>query len=185
MVTAAVCRSTELGLQVCLIPFYRFFSRWLLNLSFLLYAQPYYITALLNVLKFKDIFKPKLGIEKTAEKSRNRENKGIRRGRQQSGNRCQPVCHSGRVQIIISLMQIPKPLVCDFIHFCISRGGSQWPELYDEMCRVAGCRLFNGMGYGDLNRLGLSFALDDIEETLQMVDYVVAQMPSPGLPSRQ
>ena len=82
--------------------------------------------------------------------------------------------------IIILVMQLPKPLVCDFILFCINRCGSQWPELYDEMCRVAGCRLFQGMGYSELNQLGLSFALDDIENTLQMVDYVVSQMPQPA-----
>ena len=61
--------------------------------------------------------------------------------------------------------------------FCIRRCGSQWPELYDEMCLVAACRLFNGMGYSELNQLGLSFALDDIEDTLQMVDYVISQSP--------
>ncbi|MFC1866459.1 hypothetical protein ACFLYB_07110 [Chloroflexota bacterium] len=82
-------------------------------------------------------------------------------------------------------MYAPKPLACDFILFCIHRCGSQWPKLYDEMCRVAGRRLFQGMGYSDLNRLGLSFALGDIDSTLQMVDYVVSSLPQPELQGQQ
>ena len=142
-------------------------------------------TTLLNiVLKFQNIFDLQLGIEETAEKSRNREDVSLKGGRQQSGSRCQPVCHSGWMRIIISVMQTPKPLIFDFILFCIRRCGSQWPALYDEMCRVAGCRLFQDMGYSELNQLGLSFALDDIEDTIQMVDYVVSQSSQPALHSQ-
>ncbi len=83
------------------------------------------------------------------------------------------------------MMQVPKPLVRDFILFCIRRCGSQWPALYDEMCLVAACRLFNGMGYGELNQLGLSFALDDIDDTLKIVDYVVSRSSPSALQSKQ
>jgi hypothetical protein len=81
-------------------------------------------------------------------------------------------------------MQTPKPLVRDFILFCIRRCSGQWPVLYDEMCLVAGCRLFHGMGHNELRQLGLSFALDDIDKTLQMVDYVVSQASQSALQSQ-
>jgi hypothetical protein len=51
----------------------------------------------------------------------------------------------------------------------------EWPVLYDEMCRVAGRRLFHDMGYAELNQTGLSFGLDNIEHTIRMVDAVLAQ----------
>ena len=70
-------------------------------------------------------------------------------------------------------MPTPSPLAQEFILFCIGRRGSEWPVLYDEMCRVAGRRLFRDMGYAELNRSGLSFGLDNIEHTIQMVDAVL------------
>ena len=70
-------------------------------------------------------------------------------------------------------MQTLNPLAREFILFCINRCGSQWPALYDEMCRVAGRRLFNDMGYAELSKMGLSFGLNDIEDTIRMVDTAV------------
>ena len=35
----------------------------------------------------------------------------------------------------------------DFIAFCFERKGAEWPVLYDEMCYVAGKRLYRGLGY--------------------------------------
>lgn len=40
-----------------------------------------------------------------------------------------------------------NPLAREFVSFCLERRGYKWPELYDEMCRVASYRLFKGMGY--------------------------------------
>ncbi len=68
-----------------------------------------------------------------------------------------------------------NPLAREFVAFCVNRCGDQWPALYDEMCWVAGHRLFHDMGYRELNRVGLSLGLNDIENTLQMVDNVTAQ----------
>jgi hypothetical protein len=48
------------------------------------------------------------------------------------------------------------------------------------MCRVAGRHLFQGMGYQELGRLGLSFSLDNIEDTISMVDSVISQAPQPS-----
>ena len=71
-------------------------------------------------------------------------------------------------------MQTVDPIVRDFILFCLRRQGKGWPALYDEMCRVAGQRLFRGLGYTDLRKLGLSFGLIDIDDTIRLVDAVVS-----------
>jgi len=63
----------------------------------------------------------------------------------------------------------------DFILFCIERNGKEWPALYDEMCWVAGRRLFRGLGYADLRKLGLSLSLTNIEDTIRMVDAVTTE----------
>lgn len=67
------------------------------------------------------------------------------------------------------------PELHDFILFCIERRGTDWPALYDEMARVAGQRLFKGMGRAELKQLGLSLALDSLDKTLELVKEVVAQ----------
>ena len=72
-------------------------------------------------------------------------------------------------------METVDPVVRDFILFCIQRQGIEWPALYDEMCWVAGRRLFRGLGYADLRKLGLSFSLTSIDDTIRMVDTVAAQ----------
>ncbi len=74
----------------------------------------------------------------------------------------------------IASMETVEPVVRDFILFCIQRQGKEWPALYDEMCWVAGHRLFRGLGYTDLRKLGLSFSLTNIEDTIRMVDSVAA-----------
>ena len=67
------------------------------------------------------------------------------------------------------------PELRDFILFCIERRGTDWPALYDEMARVAGQRLFRGMGRAELKQLGLSLALNSLDKTLELVKEVVAQ----------
>jgi len=74
----------------------------------------------------------------------------------------------------IAGMQTVDPIVRDFILFCLQRQGKGWPALYDEMCRVAGRRLFRGLGYTELRKLGLSFSLTSIDDTIRMVDTVAA-----------
>jgi len=73
-----------------------------------------------------------------------------------------------------SSMEAVDPVVRDFILFCVQRQGKEWPGLYDEMCRVSGRRLFRGLGYADLRKLGLSFSLTGLEDTIRMVDAVAA-----------
>jgi len=69
-------------------------------------------------------------------------------------------------------METVDPVVRDFILFCVQRQGKEWPALYDEMCWVAGRRLFRGLGYTDLRKLGLSLSLNSIEDTIRIVDTV-------------
>ncbi len=73
-------------------------------------------------------------------------------------------------------METLNPVVRDFILFCIHRHGKGWPALYDEMCWVAGHRLFRGLGHAELRRLGVSLSLNDIENTIRLVETVTAQM---------
>lgn len=51
----------------------------------------------------------------------------------------------------------------EFVTFCLERRGHKWPELYDEMCRVASHRLFRGMGYRELHDHGVSLSLANME----------------------
>ena len=71
-------------------------------------------------------------------------------------------------------MKTPSPLAREFILFCANRNHSQWPALYDEMCWVAGHRLFRGLGYAELREAGLSLGLTNIEATIRMVEAVTA-----------
>ncbi len=63
------------------------------------------------------------------------------------------------------------PQAAGFILYCV-RSHSKWPALYDEMCRVAGQGLYQGLGHKDLRRLGLSLGLNHIEETIQLIESV-------------
>ncbi len=72
-------------------------------------------------------------------------------------------------------MDTIDPIAHDFILFCICRQGKEWPALYDEMCWVAGQRLYRGMGYDELRSLGLSLSLTNIEDTIKMVDTVASE----------
>ena len=73
------------------------------------------------------------------------------------------------------LMETLNPTARDFILFCVNRNGEEWPALYDEMCWVAGQRLFRGMGYAELRKLGVSLSLINIEDITRMVDAITAQ----------
>ena len=62
----------------------------------------------------------------------------------------------------------PDPEAVEFVRFCYRRRRVGWPELYDEMCAVAGRGLFRGYDADDLAGLGIGFSLFD--------------MPAPGGP---
>jgi hypothetical protein len=63
------------------------------------------------------------------------------------------------------------PKVIGFILYC-TREKRQWPDLYDEMCRVAGKGLYQGLHYRDLRKMGLSFSLRGLGTTIQLIESV-------------
>src|SRR5712675_2935058 len=54
---------------------------------------------------------------------------------------------------------IPDPDAIEFVRFCYRRRRVGWPEVYDEMCAVAGRGLFRGYDADDLAGLGIGFSL--------------------------
>ena len=54
---------------------------------------------------------------------------------------------------------LPDPDAVEFVRFCYRRRRVGWPELYDEMCAVAGRGLFRGYNADDLADLGIGFSL--------------------------
>jgi len=68
-----------------------------------------------------------------------------------------------------------SPQLRDFILFCAERRTPEWPAIYDEMTRVAGGKLFQGLGYKDLKQMGLSFSLSGMDKTIQLVKQVTSQ----------
>lgn len=57
----------------------------------------------------------------------------------------------------------------EFVRFCYRRRRVGWPELYDEMCSVAGHRLFRGWGPAELAELGIGLSLTDMPRLVTLV----------------
>lgn len=77
-------------------------------------------------------------------------------------------------------------LAVDFITFCFARRSVEWPLLYDEMCFVAGNRLFKGLGYGELKEAGLDLTLSGMGRTSRLANEVTKQIrraPLQALPA--
>jgi hypothetical protein len=64
-----------------------------------------------------------------------------------------------------------NPQVIGFILYC-TRQKNEWPDLYDEMCRVAGQGLYQGLHHKDLRNLGFSLSLNRIENAVQTIEVV-------------
>lgn len=64
-----------------------------------------------------------------------------------------------------------NPQVIGFILYC-TRQKTEWPDLYDEMCRVAGQGLYQGLHHRDLRNLGFSLSLNRIENAVQTIEVV-------------
>jgi hypothetical protein len=67
------------------------------------------------------------------------------------------------------------PDAVEFVRFCYRRRRVGWPELYDEMCAVAGRGLFRGYDADDLAGLGIGFSLFDMPALAVMSTRVVAE----------
>ena len=69
----------------------------------------------------------------------------------------------------------PDPDAIEFVRFCYRRRRVGWPELYDEMCAVAGRSLFRGFDADDLAGLGIGFSLFDMPALSVLASRVVAE----------
>lgn len=58
-----------------------------------------------------------------------------------------------------------SPDAIEFVRFCYRRRRVGWPELYDEMCAVAGRGLYRGWRFAELAERGIGFSL---HETLEL-----------------
>jgi len=69
----------------------------------------------------------------------------------------------------------PDPDAVEFVRFCYHRRRVGWPELYDEMCAVAGRGLFRGFSADDLGGIGVGFSLFDMPALATLASRVVAE----------
>ena len=70
---------------------------------------------------------------------------------------------------------ITDPEAVEFVRFCYRRRRVSWPELYDEMCAVAGRGLFRGYDADDLAGLGIGFSLFDMPALAVLATRIVAE----------
>ncbi len=96
----------------------------------------------------------------------------------------QPLCFCLVGQTIVLLGMELDPKVIGFILYC-TRQEKEWPDLYDEMCRVAGQGLYQGLHYRDLRKMGLSFSLSGLGATIQMIESVTDSRIGGGSLSHQ
>ncbi len=66
------------------------------------------------------------------------------------------------------------PEAIEFVRFCRHRRSVGWPELYDEMCAVAGRGLFRGWSADDLAAHGIGFSLFEMPRLAVIVQQVIA-----------
>jgi hypothetical protein len=71
--------------------------------------------------------------------------------------------------------RVPDPDAVEFVRFCYRRRRVGWPELYDEMCAVAGRGLFRGYGTDDLAAFGIGFGLFDLPALASLARGIVAE----------
>ena len=69
----------------------------------------------------------------------------------------------------------PSAEAVEFVRFCYERKKVGWPELYDEMCGVAGRGLFRGWGADDLATHGIGFSLFEMPALAALVIEVVSE----------
>ena len=69
----------------------------------------------------------------------------------------------------------PSAEAVEFVRFCYRRRRVGWPELYDEMCAVAGRGLFRGWGSDELSAEGIGFSLFEMPALAVLVHRIVAE----------
>ena len=68
----------------------------------------------------------------------------------------------------------PSPEAVEFVRFCYRRRRIGWPEIYDEMCAVAGRGLFNGWTHTECAEHGIGFSLFEMPALAALVRRVIA-----------
>jgi hypothetical protein len=68
----------------------------------------------------------------------------------------------------------PSSEAADFVRFCYRRRRMGWPDLYDEMCAVAGRGLYQGWGFEELAEHGIGFSLSQLPALAALVGRVIA-----------
>jgi hypothetical protein len=63
----------------------------------------------------------------------------------------------------------------EFVRFCYRRRRVGWPELYDEMCAVAGRGLYRGWSSDELSAEGIGFSLYEMPALAILVHRIVAE----------
>jgi hypothetical protein len=63
----------------------------------------------------------------------------------------------------------------EYVRFCYARRKVGWPELYDEMCAVAGRGLFRGWGPDELAEHGLGLGLSEMARLATIVGEITAE----------
>jgi len=77
-------------------------------------------------------------------------------------------------------------LASEFAHYIATEipRNTPWPDVYDEMCRVARSRSFRGMGYAELSAAGVSLSIMGMARICQLLDQaweeLAAAEPSPS-----
>ena len=71
-----------------------------------------------------------------------------------------------------------EPEAIDFVRFCYRRRSVGWPELYDEMCAVAGRGLYRGYSADDLSGIGVG--LDTVRDAGARRDRPPGRRRGPG-----
>jgi hypothetical protein len=69
----------------------------------------------------------------------------------------------------------PSPEVIEFVRFCYRRRRVGWPDLYDEMCAVAGRGLFRGWRNEELAARGIGFGLFELPSLAAVASRVIAE----------
>ncbi|MBA2253998.1 MAG: hypothetical protein H0W07_02635 [Chloroflexi bacterium] len=65
--------------------------------------------------------------------------------------------------------------VVEFVRHAYRRRPVGWPELYDELTRMASRGTFRGLGFAELAELGLSFSLSELPKLAQLSIRVAAE----------
>ncbi len=67
-----------------------------------------------------------------------------------------------------------SPEAVEFVRFCYRRKRAGWPEIYDEMCAVAGRGLYHGWTHADLAEHGIGFSLFQMPALATLARRVIA-----------